>query len=230
MVVLAFMEDTMLKQIIAYTALVSFAMVGSSLAQPVEQSNDVSKPSVVASAPQQIDKVIAVTYPASEPPQSGPGATHSPEFFLTEIVTWLAANFELPALHNHPNVEFISRTRLAHMRYGAFLTAGSHAMSVNERAQAVHRREVVAVYNDATRTIFLAETWTGATSAELSVLVHEMVHHLQNLGKLKYECPAARETLAYLAQDRWLKQVGLDLEKEFEIDMFTVMATSACMR
>ena len=46
------------------------------------------------------------------------------------------------------------------------------------------RAETVAVYDDATRTIYLAEGWSGATRAELSVLVHEMVHHLQSRAQL----------------------------------------------
>ena len=40
-------------------------------------------------------------------------------------------------------------------------------------------REVVAEYDNSTKTIFLSDTWKGETAAELSVLVHEMVHHLQ---------------------------------------------------
>jgi uncharacterized protein DUF6647 len=82
---------------------------------------------------------------------------------------------------------------------------------------------------DTTKTIFLPATWAGTTPAELSILVHEMVHHLQNVAKLKYDCPAAREKLAYQAQDRWLKRFGQDLEKEFEIDMLMLLVTSACM-
>ena len=89
-------------------------------------------------------------------------------------------------------------------------------------------REVVAVYNDATRTIFLAQGWIGVTPAEVSILVHEMVHHLQNLGGLKYECPAARERLAYNAQNEWLQQFGLDLETAFDVDRLTVLVSSTC--
>jgi hypothetical protein len=46
------------------------------------------------------------------------------------------------------------------------------------------------------KTIYLPKNWTGSTPAELSVLVHEMVHHLQGATKTKYECPQAREQLA----------------------------------
>jgi hypothetical protein len=59
--------------------------------------------------------------------------------------------------------------------------------------------------------------------------VHEMVHHLQNLAGLKFACAGEREKPAYLAQDKFLRQHGLDLEKEFDVDMFTVVAISACM-
>ena len=93
---------------------------------------------------------------------------------------------------------------------------------------AIQQREVVALY-DMTKTIFLPDAWTGTTAAEISVLVHEMVHHLQNLAGLKYDCPAAREKPAYLAQDRWLQQYGLDLDTEFQIDKFTLVVSSACM-
>jgi hypothetical protein len=60
-------------------------------------------------------------------------------------------------------------------------------------------------------------------------LVHEMVHHLQNVNGQKFECPAAREKPAYLAQDQWLKQFGHTLENDFNVDMFTVVVKSACI-
>jgi hypothetical protein len=47
------------------------------------------------------------------------------------------------------------------------------------------RREAVAVYDDLTKTIFLPHSWKGETPADLSVLVHEMVHHLQNNARKK---------------------------------------------
>jgi len=59
--------------------------------------------------------------------------------------------------------------------------------------------------------------------------VHEMVHHLQNLAGVKFECPAAREKTAYLAQDKWLARFGKSLENDFDVDMFTVVISSACM-
>ena len=52
----------------------------------------------------------------------------------------------------------------------------------------------------------------------MSVLVHEMVHHIESQGNLKYKCPQALEKLAYAAQARWLAGFGLTLESEFAVD------------
>ena len=91
------------------------------------------------------------------------------------------------------------------------------------------QREVVAIYDDSNRTIYLPDTWKGDTPAEQSILVHEMVHHLQNRGSVKYDCPGAREKPAYLAQRTWLANYGLNLEDEFQVDMFTIVTMWACM-
>ncbi len=85
------------------------------------------------------------------------------------------------------------------------------------------------MYNDDTKTIYLPNGWAGRTPAELSILVHEMVHHLQNVAKLTHDCPAAREKLAYEAQDKWLALFGTSLEDEFGIDAFTLFAKTGCL-
>jgi hypothetical protein len=66
-------------------------------------------------------------------------------------------------------------------------------------------------------------------SEELSVLVHEMVHHLQNAGGLKYACAQAREKTAYQAQDKWLRQFGRNLTVAFALDPMTVLVRTNCM-
>ena len=87
----------------------------------------------------------------------------------------------------------------------------------------------MAVYSDAARTIYLPEGWSGRTAAELSVLVHEMVHHLQNLAGLKYNCSQEREALAYRAQERWLGLFGRSLAQDFAIDSFSLLVKTRCM-
>lgn len=204
----------MLMQIVVYATLFNFAMVSLSSAQGM-RPNDVP----------------ILTTIESPGVQSQLDATRPTQTLLTEIVTWLSANFDLPAIQDHPSVEFVSPAKLASMRNEdrGFLPDRTRKTGVYEPVEAAHQREVVALYEGTTKTIFLSNTWTGTTPAEQSVLVHEMVHHLQNLGKLKFECPMAREKLAYIAQNRWLEQCGKDLETEFQVDMFTILISSACM-
>jgi hypothetical protein len=148
------------------------------------------------------------------------------EPLLTAIATWLSTEFDLPILSSHPRIELVPPARIAALRYQRLLpdaerAAGGHSAISSER-------DVVAVYSDAARTIYLADDWTGSTPAELSVLVHEMVHHLQNLAGLKYECPQAREQLAYLAQERWLGLFGHNLAQDFELDGFSLLTKTKC--
>ena len=153
------------------------------------------------------------------------------ESLLDEIVIWLSSNFDLPAIKDRPTIAFVSRTKLAAMRVEdqAFSQRRGRASDSEGPVVPTDRRTVVALYDNNLKTIFLADDWTGTSQADQSVLVHEVVHHLQNLGRLKFECPMAREKLAYLAQDQWLGRSGMSLEKEFEVDMFTVLISSSCM-
>jgi Domain of unknown function (DUF6647) len=144
---------------------------------------------------------------------------------LTTIVLWLSVNFGLPARYDHPSIEFAPAAKIVALRYGSIT---GEQLQAGETSSSPAAREVVAVYVDATKTIYLPENWTGSTPAELSILVHEMVHHLQNVGKLKFECPQEREQLAYKAQEKWLNLFGRDLLREFELDAFTLLVSTRC--
>jgi hypothetical protein len=56
-----------------------------------------------------------------------------------------------------------------------------------------------------------------------------MIHLPQNLGNFKYECPEAREKLAFAAQKRWLELFGLTLGSDFELDPFTLLVRTSCL-
>lgn len=164
----------------------------------------------------------------AQPKADRPGPTES---FLTEISAWLVANFGLTAAHEHPKIVFVSKVKLATMRrQDQLLSEGSFRQTdVSSPVETAGQRDVVALYDNAQRTIVLSDDWDGSTPAQQSVLVHEMVHHLQNVGNIRFECPMAREKTAYVAQDEWLKRFGTSLETEFDVDMFTVLISSACM-
>jgi hypothetical protein len=134
---------------------------------------------------------------------------------LAAISAWLAFQFDLPSIEHPPRIELARPASIAVLRGGG----GSEASS---------QQDIVAVYSDATRTIYLPEGWTGTTPTELSILVHELVHHVQNIAGLKYACPQEREKLAYAAQERWLGLFGHSLERDFGLDGFSLLAKTRC--
>src|SRR5215471_21511686 len=130
-------------------------------------------------------------------------------------------------IHEHPSIEFASPAKIASLRFTGLLSDPGEHVAPNDRASSA-QHDTIAIYYDAARTIYLPEGWTGGTPAELSVLVHEVVHHFQNVLSLKYECPQEREKLAYIAQDRWLALFGHSLEGDFHMDAFSLLVKTRC--
>lgn len=145
---------------------------------------------------------------------------------LTTIVLWLSLNFDLPAVYDPPKVLFVNIEQIAAKRYAGLLKPDSAIGGVQHKTNDF---TVVAFYDMQQRTIYLPEGWTGKTAAESSMLVHEMVHHLQTLAGLKYACPQERERLAYEAQEKWLGLMGRSIQSEFEIDPFTLLVATRCL-
>ncbi|RWN02221.1 MAG: hypothetical protein EOR84_05140 [Mesorhizobium sp.] len=130
------------------------------------------------------------------------------------IVLWLTVTFGLPESPQHPRIQHLSPTQMAAIRYGPGRTD--------------HSEQVVALYHDDTRTIVLRPDWNAGSAADVSALVHELVHHLQNFESKTYACPEEREALAYDAQRRWLAFFGEDLESAFGIDPMTLLVRTTC--
>ena len=170
---------------------------------------------------------VGLTSDTSPLPSSSSGLAPT---VLTDIVAWISANTDLPAIYDPPRVKFVTPEEMhsAGLRVGSGSGAAS-IVGVQHQSTSHFEREVDALYDDTRRTIYLKNGWTGTTPAQVSVLVHEMVHHLQNLAQLKYECAQAREALAYAAQEKWLAQFGTTVGKEFGLDPMTILVRTKCM-
>ena len=152
----------------------------------------------------------------------GPGAAAEPLVPLqglgAAIGAWVAAELGQPLPAELPRIDFAGPERMRALRYGP-ANGDRHATL-----------DVVALYDDAARTILLPEGWTGATPAELSVLAHEMVHHLQNVSDRGFACNGEREAEAYAVQGRWLELFGETLEGSFELNPLTLLVLTRCGR
>ena len=156
---------------------------------------------------------------------AAPRGSYPDHTLLSAIVTWLADNFDLPRNYDFPAIKRESASRIMALHYSGSLSDGPQFL----RGAPAGLRPVIATYDSLANTVYLPEDWDGRTPAELSILVHEMVHHLQRLGRRKFECAEASETLAFDAQDKWLGLFGSDLATEFQIDGFTRLVAALCL-
>lgn len=137
------------------------------------------------------------------------------EALINVLTMWLSLTLSLPAPDDHPKVHYVMPPRLAALRYGA--PAGS-----NEEPQ------IMGAYDGHSKTIFLRADWDSRSSLDVSVLVHELVHYMQDRASADFECAGAREAQAYAAQQRWLALYGTDLERAFGIDAMTLKIRTSC--
>jgi hypothetical protein len=133
---------------------------------------------------------------------------------------WLVAEFGLPEVAELPRIAFATPGRIVALYLG---DAAQHPGSTGAEP------EVVAIYSDVERTLYLPQGWTGATPVEMSVLIHELVHHVQNVAEIGFPCPAAREKPAFAAQAAWLERHGSDLETGFGLDAMTLLVRTNCL-
>jgi hypothetical protein len=149
-------------------------------------------------------------------------ASHLPRrALIQEIQDWLCDEFELPRVEDYPNIALVPTSKIMSLRRASLRKDATELLVDGER-------DTIAVYEDATRTIYLPESWSGSTVVEQSILVHELVHDIQNVLGLQFECAQAREKLAYLVQDRWLARSGHSLAADFQLDPFTLLLSTTC--
>lgn len=137
------------------------------------------------------------------------------EALLRAVTVWVASELELPVPATLPAVVFTSPRSMVEMRYG---------MAANDQLR------VTALYHARTQRIFLADDWTGETQKELSVLVHEMVHHVEAQAGVQFSCPNQRERSAYRLQEHWLAQFGIDFLRTFNTDRGRLARNTSCYR
>lgn len=145
------------------------------------------------------------------------------EQLIAVIVAWLSFNYALPDDAPMPTVRYAAPAQIAQMRLRPFASLNDAAV-----AREVARQEVVAIYDDDRATVYLPHGWTGRDPVESSVLVHELVHHLQAVAGIRYACPQEREALAFRAQEEWLRLFGSSLERAFSIDGLTLLVRTTC--
>jgi hypothetical protein len=213
-------------------AFLALLATSSLTAQPAPDSSPVPPLSAAEAALERVDALCGVTFDTRQKVRSQSGACRPDGALLDALAAWVSAELDLPQIIDLPDVQFVASRELVLFRFGRARSRQTSASSAVENGPATPhpQHEIAALYEDATHTIYLQEEWSGTTSIELSILVHEMAHHVQNLTGLKYECAEAREKPAYMAQAQWLALFGQTLEGEFSTDPMTLLVRTVCPR
>ena len=157
--------------------------------------------------------LLLVTSPAStfSAPQTDPLAWRDLSSLpaLTEhLDEWLDAHTDLPRRKTPPRIQLIG---------------GGWAASLQTAAQSFRSDKTRGLYDSGSETIYLVRPWNGRDPHDVSVLLHELVHHRQAMSGHWY-CPGAQELPAYRIQDRWLNALGL----ESNVNWIAVVLEAGC--
>jgi hypothetical protein len=167
---------------------------------------------------------ILTVQAAAEPKRGG----EAPQPRLTAaIVAWLVAEFDLPPPKGLPRLAFVPPAEMGALRLRGAAPIRRFVKRPGNASPA-GPTEILAFYDSRTGTIYLPEGWSGDTAAGSSMLVHEMVHHLQEMSGIDYPCAEAREKLAFQAQERWLALFGSSLAREFGMEPMTLLVRTSC--
>ena len=134
---------------------------------------------------------------------------------MNVLVAWLSVTTGLPAAETLPEVKQLPPHHIATVHFGYELDKATD--------------DIVAVYIPSSQTVVLRDDWDSRKPADVSVLVHELVHHMQHAAGKEFMCREAAEAGAFEAQQRWLAQFGMNLESAFGIDAFSLKLKTSCL-
>jgi len=110
---------------------------------------------------------------------------------LTALMIWLGANTPFNTNYDIPNILFVTQDQMEEMFY-----KGS-----NKMPNTLH-----GLYDKESDTIILSDQWDRRKPWDMSVLLHEMIHYLQDQNKMKFNCVANMEKDAWPIQQLYLEK------------------------
>lgn len=115
---------------------------------------------------------------------------------LTALMIWIGANSNLDTNHDIPVVLFLTHEQMEQMYYGEY----------EHEKDSLH-----GLYDIEDDVIILPDTWDRRKPWDLGVLLHEMVHYLQDQNDIKFACMANMEREAWPLQKKYLSEIhGVD--------------------
>ena len=110
-----------------------------------------------------------------------------------------------------PNIGYKTGPELTHMLYGCE-KPNEYTKEICEKVERGETRteRTLAIYNHDTQTIYMLKGLGELYDKTIvrSVLLHELIHHLQYQNNVNFRCLGKYEKEAYALQDNWLEEQG----------------------
>ena len=124
---------------------------------------------------------------------------HAPRFkyllimkeIITALLIWLGANSDFNVDMDIPQVLFLPQAQMEQMYYQG-----------SEKHGDLH-----AFYDTKRDTIILPDTWDRRKPWDLSVLLHEIIHYVQDQNDIQFNCVQEMEAKTWPLQQKYLQQV-----------------------
>ena len=129
---------------------------------------------------------------------------------LTALMIWLGANTPLDTNHDIPKILFLSQDKMEKLYY--------------VQGQDSNPNKLHGLYDTDKDTIILLDTWDRRKPWDMGVLVHEMVHYLQDVNGIEFSCVNEMERDAWPIQKKYLKEMH-DFEWNYDELWYFVIST-----
>lgn len=124
------------------------------------------------------------------------------------LFIWLGTNTYLNTDHPHPEVVFMPQEEMNALYY----------QDNDHEPDSLH-----GLYNKEEDTIILRDDWNKDDPWDMSVLLHELVHYLQDVNEMKFTCTAEMEKDSWPIQQNFLKKV-YDYEWNYDKLWYTLIS------
>ena len=138
------------------------------------------------------------------------------ESFALGLMVWISQVSGLPLPADTPEIERVDPARIA--------TLASGPGAADPETESGY----LALYHADSQTVLLRRDWDMRDLRDRSVLVHELVHHMQAAAGREYVCKGAMEREAYEVQSAWLEARGADFYEVMKMNGLFLYAVTRC--
>ena len=156
---------------------------------------------------------------------------------LTSMMLWINSLTGIPMPESPPEIVYTEAREMKYMLYGCNSKTHPRASQICKEL-----KETGEITNDNTSTIGLYDhdrkvihlnpiIRTYDKPVRDSVIIHELVHHMQFSADIPYQCFGQLEETAYDIQDRYIKSKGRkDIFTELDISPLYLFIIFSCGR